>query len=146
VRQYYDYNRTRIFPYYTAIIDVEDGKVRGITWDDACIFCAEKECKENTFNYNGVPQDRESSGQPTQGCFKTENECNDAIASDVAECDLTFYVVWTGTDANGVAFQSSAFRFSQFPLKELKDRLSDNVPDWRQNDQRRLAVDVPMDL
>ena len=39
------------------------------------------------------------------------------------------YVVWTGDDKNGKAFQSSAFRFSAFPEQELENRISDSLPD-----------------
>jgi hypothetical protein len=127
--------QTRIYPHLTAIIDVEDGVVKGITWDDACIFCGGLECDEITYDYNGVLQDRDSAEQPTGGCGTTLEECNKKLVAGGAggnegqACDLTLYVVWTGSDADGRALLSSANRFSAFPAQELRDRLTRNLPD-----------------
>lgn len=115
---------SRIYPYLTAIIDVEDGRVRYITWDDACVFCGNSECIEITYNFNG---EQKSSGQPTKGCYVEENRCLVEQEDGGTLCDLNLFVVWTGTDRNGVAFQSSAYRFSQFPKQKLGDRFE--VPD-----------------
>lgn len=43
----------RVFPFLTAIIDVKKGVVNGITWDDACLFCSDDNCLENTYDFNG---------------------------------------------------------------------------------------------
>jgi hypothetical protein len=39
---------------------------------------------------------------------------------------LKLHIVWTGTDGNGLAFQSSAYRFSAFPNQDWSDNL--NLP------------------
>jgi hypothetical protein len=148
LRLYYDYTNSYIYPYLTAIVDVKDGNVRGITWDDSCLFCASSQCNEITFNYDGIEQSQGSSGQPTKGCRITEDECNTFDSAGNTICDLTVYVVWTGTDTKGVAFQSSAFRFSQFPAQEIQDRLSQSLASFN-GQQRNLneeAIDVAMDL
>jgi hypothetical protein len=37
-----------------AVIDVQDGVVQGIAWDDASIFCGKDEAERNTFDFNGI--------------------------------------------------------------------------------------------
>ena len=130
LRTFFSLQSRRVFPYLTAIIEVDQGRVQGITWDDACVFCGGGgECQEITYDYNGNRQTQDSSGQPTQGCsFEQEKECNSFLATGDTRCDITLYVVWTGSDANGKAFQSSANRFSQFPAQELQDRITRNLP------------------
>jgi hypothetical protein len=146
LKLYYDYTSEFVYPYLTAIIDVDNGKVLGITWDDACVFCGSGQCQEITFNYNGIQQNQKSSGQPTKGCLVTEAECNIYESQGTTLCDVTIYVVWTGTDANGVAFQSSGFRFSQFPAQEIQDRISQMLPKTGEETRKLQAKDVPMDL
>lgn len=145
LRVYYDMVHERIFPYITAIINVNRGVVQRITWDDACVFCGglSESCLENTYNYSGVQQTQESSGQPTKACWLPKKTCDEAIkggsssakngtALDSPEtvCDLKLYVVWSGTDTNGKALQSQAYRFSQFPVQELSDALTKYIPDF----------------
>jgi hypothetical protein len=120
----------RTFSIFTAIINVDKGRVTGITWDDGCHFCARKtECAFNTYDYSG------SNGSVPAGgndCFFTDAACeigsnsNDTsstindpqgsetnpVRSDV--CQLTVYVVWSGTDKNGLKFTSQQKRLSRF--------------------------------
>ena len=119
----------KVYPHLTAIIDVKDGVVRGITWDDACVFCSGFECDEITYNFEGVRQNQDSAEQLTKGCGITIDDCNTKHGNLGTDCDLVLYVVWTGTDVDGKALLSSANRFSAFPAQELKDRFSQNLPD-----------------
>lgn len=147
LRTYRDVNSTRIYPYLTAIIDVSKGVVQGIAWDNACIFCNKFTCDEITYNYAGQLQNQTMSGQPTTGCYFTEQECNGFASGssssssgkngttaggggggNTTACDLTLYVVWTGTDSKGIAFQSASSRFSAFPVQNLQDRLISSLP------------------
>jgi len=131
LRTYYQPETARVYPYLTAIINVDKGVVTGITWDNACVFCTKDKCDEITFDFNGIQQTQETSGQPTAGCYIEEGECRRKIAEEQStECDLTLYVAWTGTDSRGAAFQSSAYRFSAFPAQELQARISQNIPEW----------------
>jgi hypothetical protein len=42
---------------------------------------------------------------------------------------VTIYTVWTGTDTNGEAFKSAAYRFSAFPKQDWTDNIpSFNIP------------------
>lgn len=111
---------SRIFPHLTVNIDVEKGRVRGVTWDDACLFCGGFECVPITYNYAGVIQNETTAGQPVGGCHITTEEC----LTKPAVCDLLLYVVWSGTDSKGIAFQSAASRFSMFPAQDLRNRLT----------------------
>jgi hypothetical protein len=113
LRRYFDNELGRIYPYLTAIINVKDGDVIGISWDDSCEFCGSDTCAENTVDFNGVQVTEESSGQPTKGCYMTQEECN-ALAvverNDLGDnpiiCEVVVNVVWTGTDSTGKSFQS----------------------------------------
>lgn len=121
-----------VYPFLTAIIDVKDGEVQGVAWDDACVFCAKEKCSENIYDYNGKPGS-EIGIVPNESCSFSEEECNDIDAKGETTCDITLFVVWTGTDADGAPFQSSGYRFSAFPPASLKDRLMNlipELPDW----------------
>jgi hypothetical protein len=128
-KRYYD-GFEKVFPHLTAIIDVENGVVKGIAWDDACIFCGKSECEKNTFDFNGFLGSKDEFGQEVGGCYVTLDKCKEALLDGRSDCDLILYTVWTGTDSNGVAFQSSAYRFSTFPAQELSDRFSQNLPSF----------------
>eukprot|EP00980_Cylindrotheca_fusiformis_P015056 scaffold4157_cov136-Cylindrotheca_fusiformis.AAC.6 len=105
-----------VFPELTAIIDVEDGVVQAISWDDGCLFCKDSECSKNTFGFNGQEAD---IGAPVGSCGTARTACD----VDSPECDLKLHVVWTGTDVDGDPFLSSAYRFSAFPKQEWGDSL-----------------------
>jgi len=118
---YYDVNDNgKVFPFLTAIVAVDKGVVTGITWDNACVFCSEDKCQDNTYGFNGEIATEEEAQQPVGGCHISKPECQKA-----SECDLMLYVVWTGTDSNGKDFTSSANRFSAFPKQSWTDRF-----DW----------------
>lgn len=95
--------------------------VRGIAWDDACIFCGADKCEENTFNFKGLPAFPQES---TKGCYIPVDEC-EKVANKGNTCDLQLHVVWTGTDKNGDYLTSSSKRFSAFSPKQIRDQLKD---------------------
>jgi hypothetical protein len=149
LRVYYDMASKRIYPYITAIMNVDRGNVTSITWDDACVFCGglSEACLENTYNFNGTLQTQETAMQPTKACWISTADCDKAIKegggnsssttsstssidSPQTVCDLKLYVVWSGTDTNGKALQSQAYRFSQFPVQELSDAITQYIPDF----------------
>mmetsp|Transcript_8484 Transcript_8484/g.11181 ORF Transcript_8484/g.11181 Transcript_8484/m.11181 type:complete len:263 (-) Transcript_8484:174-962(-) len=125
LRQYYDVVNDLVYPHLTAIVDVSSGNVRGVTWDDGCMFCSSNECTPVIYNYEGELQSKGQAGQPVGGCPLTSAEC----AVDPTLCDLTLYVVWTGTDSDSLTMQSSASRFSMFPKQDLGDRWADSLPE-----------------
>jgi len=127
LRRYYDQEGKRIFPHLTAIIDVKDGIVSGIAWDKACVFCADSLCAANTLDFTGASRTSAQIKEPTTGCYLTEQECRGIVAEGGTECDLTLYVVWTGTDEKGKVLSSSKFRFSAFTEKQVTDRWQDGL-------------------
>lgn len=138
LRLFYDASSKKVYPFLTAIISVEKGRVTGITWDDACIFCGglKEACEEDTYNFNGQQVTKDKAGQETKACFLTTDQCNEASKTNSTACDVTVYVVWSGTDAGGKALQSQAYRFSEFPPQELTDRLTQLVPSFGQSERR----------
>ena len=118
--------RMFVYPFLTAIIDVDKGVVKGIAWDNACVFCSSNECSEISYNFNG--EMLTDIGEPTGGCGIRYETCLEALKDDPDHCDLTLYVVWTGTDADGKALESSLKRFSAFSARSLQNRLGDLVP------------------
>lgn len=133
LRVYHDVTNKRIFPFLTAIMSVDKGIVTSVIWDDACVFCGGLgECVENTYNFDGVPQNSSSAEQVTQSCFLTTKDCDELLTGDPAStsCDITLYTVWTGTDADGKALQSQAYRFSAFPAQQLTDRITQLLPSF----------------
>lgn len=152
LKVYFDAAKKQVFPFLTAIIEVEKGVIQFITWDDGCVFCGATECLENTYNFDGLAQNKSIAGQVTRSCVLTIEECNDLLRSNSSStaCDLTFYVVWSGTDANGLALQSQAYRFSAFPAQDWSDRLSqllipdsaaDFINDRSSGRQRRTVLE-----
>jgi hypothetical protein len=109
----------------TAIIDVSSGLVNGIVWDDACVFCKSNRCLENTYDFFGnMTMESTTPGVgPTKGCYFTTEECNDIIAKNGTECDLTLYVAWTGTDSLNKPLFSSSSRFSAFSQESVYNQL-----------------------
>ncbi|KAK1735325.1 hypothetical protein QTG54_013939 [Skeletonema marinoi] len=122
-RRYYDATTNFIFPYLTIIVDVVDGVVRGIAWDDACVFCEKKQCLPNTYNFDGTEATSEQASQPTNGCYLTKAICEGFQATGSDACDLKLYVVWTGTDVNGNVLKSSDSRFSAFPPNRIQEQV-----------------------
>jgi hypothetical protein len=131
-KRFYD-GFEKVFPYLTAIINVEQGIVTGITWDNACLFCAASDCEPNTFDFAGNLATESEALQPVGGCSVPTEDCNKLVTPGDEEpdgCDLLLYVVWTGTDSQGRDFRSSAYRFSAFPAQSWTDRISQILPDF----------------
>lgn len=111
--------------------------MKGITWDDACLYCTVNECEPNTFDFAGNLATAEEARQPVGGCGLIAEECQKLVTASGGDdessangCDLMLYVVWTGTDSQGKDFRSSAYRFSAFPAQSWTDRISQNLPDF----------------
>lgn len=102
----------RTFSTLTAIINLEQGVVTGITFDNGCVLCDNSErCVENTYDYLGQPYEGVGA---TSDCFLTDAECATNSQVDPKACQLSVYVTWTGTDAKGHYLTSSSRRFSLF--------------------------------
>ena len=124
-KKYYDSAKKQVFPFLTAVIDVKDGVVMGVAWDDASIFCGLNKVDRNTLDFEGQTGDEKKFEQVVEGCYFTAEECTTKSEG----CDLLLHVVWTGTDAKGRSFLSSSYRYSAFPPQEWGDRLVGILPD-----------------
>uniref|UniRef100_H3GV88 Uncharacterized protein n=2 Tax=Phytophthora ramorum TaxID=164328 RepID=H3GV88_PHYRM len=121
----------RISPYMTAIISVKKGAVQGVSWDEGCYFCTAEMCDYNLYSKPEESATGRLSGQgktcytPADSCLASSNSTvdvgdsssagsNATSANTTAQCDLTIYVGWTGTDKNGDYLGSASLRMSQF--------------------------------
>jgi len=140
LRRYFDKTTERIYPYLTAIIDVQDGIVRGIAWDDACIFCEKDKCVPNTYNFDGSLATTEQISQSVNGCYVTVKDCLGFAADGSDICNLKIYAVWTGTDADGKVLLSSDSRFSMFPpnrvQENVKGRYESMLKNWEDTKEK----------
>eukprot|EP00804_Cyclotella_cryptica_P014456 CCRYP_004784-RB/>CCRYP_004784-RB protein AED:0.32 eAED:0.32 QI:669/1/1/1/0.5/0.66/3/606/213 len=127
LRRYYDTTSQKVYPYLTAIIDVRDGVISGIAWDDACIFCEHSRCLPNAYNFDGSVATNEQISQPTDGCYFTRDECVALHSGGADDCDLKLYVVWTGTAVGGKVLLSSDSRFSAFPPNRIQENVQNGV-------------------
>jgi hypothetical protein len=125
-KHYRDQNSSIIYNQFTVIIEVSEGVVTDITWDDGCIFCNSDNCNENIFDFTG---EAAATSAPGGSCGTPESECTESISSTGkgSACDVTIYTVWTGTDTNGEAFKSAAYRFSAFPKQDWTDNILSNL-------------------
>jgi len=108
------------FPYMTIIIDLQDGKVENLVWDDGCHFCSSNRCIPATRDFDGnvVTEDF------LDDCYLADEDC--ITGTTVSEaCTLTVYVVFAGTDSNGIAMESANLRFSRFREGALSDFADD---------------------
>mmetsp|Transcript_12554 Transcript_12554/g.12640 ORF Transcript_12554/g.12640 Transcript_12554/m.12640 type:complete len:319 (-) Transcript_12554:146-1102(-) len=121
------------FPLMMAIINVERGKVTGIAWDDDnCNSCDSNDCEANVYDFDG-------NLQSTKGrtCWMRDATCHliryeavneTSLTSDL--CELNVYIVWLGTDSDGLHFSSSSARFSllsQAQLIEFADKRKEDL-------------------
>jgi len=88
-------------PFWTLVIEVTDGLVDKLTWDDSCPLC-------------------ESSDMcvADRNCGVMHNTCGNTDADN--NCNLQIYVSWFGTDADGKYFTSSDKRLSRFRSGSLR--------------------------
>ena len=128
-QRHYSDGGGHIFPQMTAIVNVKGGTVTGVTWDDASVFCGKSRVKNNMYDYSGRPVNEKEAEQPVGSCwYDMDDECDEWTKEGRTDCDMILYVVWAGTDKNGNSFLSSGYRFSEFPIQDLGDKFSQNLP------------------
>ncbi|CEG47109.1 RxLR-like protein [Plasmopara halstedii] len=128
-------SKGRLSPYMTAIISVKMGVVQGVSWDEGCYFCTADMCDYNLFS---KPEETAMTRLSGQGktCYTFVDNCSATNASKLsiavgdgsiagsnatvsgantsAQCDITVYLGWTGTDKYGEYLGSASLRMSQF--------------------------------
>jgi hypothetical protein len=116
-----------------AIVRVDAGVVKEVLWDDACNWCTDAYCAQNTYSYNGTEIANDGPGS----CFVEDSSCvvsgsetfnpssNVRTVSASPLCGLKVYVTWTGTDKNGFHFLSAASRFSRLSETQMTSFVND---------------------
>ena len=123
--RYKDGLRGITFPLPMGIITVTLGRVTRIDWDNNCKWCGgstSSKCRQNTYDYSGNLVNTLGKScyvDDTTGCWAQKamsgiNGTSTTIKVPSQLCELTVYVVWTGTDTNGKFFTSATSRFSRF--------------------------------
>lgn len=113
-------HHNKYFNFLTAMIQVDKGVVESIKWDDGCYTCMN--CEENSvLDVDGEIELIESSSpyyQAYQGknCYVSKSKCDSE-----SKCDLTVYLVWSGSDAKGRVFQSANLRLSRFQSGSIEN-------------------------
>lgn len=148
----------RVHTVYTAIITVAEGIITGVTWDDGCYGCTYRApnigdagCSDSIMSvnstsktYNIMSKDSPNNayfngywdtlcGSGCQTCYSSKAWCDEKCKDKVfCDCDLTIYVVFTGTDASGRYLKSAGLRFSRFQAYSLNS-LIDNAKSVTEN-------------
>lgn len=93
-------NENMVVPQLTIIIQIKDGKIVGMEWDDAnaCLGCDAGSCIDGF-------------------CAIPKSQCG----LESVTCDLKVYIGWIGTDTKGNYMTSAGRRLSQFRNYSLKD-------------------------
>lgn len=113
------------FTYMTAVINVEKGVVKSISWDDGCLTCFASGCGQNSvITTDGKPQlisesDTRYKAYRGNNCFQVSSDC-----TKDKNCDLTIFLVWEGSDKKGRVFQSSNLRLSRFQSGSLESAIN----------------------
>ncbi|EWS72669.1 hypothetical protein TTHERM_000727808 (macronuclear) [Tetrahymena thermophila SB210] len=98
-----------VFPIFSAVIQITNGKITGIDWDNGCWNGSSPTvCKQLTVST------LDSKGNQT-----TYSESNNYITdctnnSTDGSCDPKVYISWMGTDSNGNYMTSAGLRMSRF--------------------------------
>lgn len=99
----------KYFPVHTAIIHLKDGVLTGITYDDTdsayCKSICSNSCEDISYYYYEDEEEYkvvDKTAYRGYGCYVKEPS------------KLQVYVVWTGTDKDGVQLTSAGSRFSRF--------------------------------
>jgi hypothetical protein len=115
------------FRYLTAVITVDHGVVKSITWDDGCYACNSSECSENTIVVRDGKPSLINSSDPVYGKYQGKNcyVSYDICQDDPSKCDLAVFLTWSGTDRRGNVLQSHNLRMSRFQTESMESILDD---------------------
>lgn len=103
----FDSGNQYVVPFYTMIVELQDGMVKALTWDDGCYGCE---------GDSAACVDGYTCGVSTEVCQKEEKDC-----------DLKLYLGWFGTDKGGNYLTSAGKRLSRFRGSSLKSAFNNAV-------------------
>lgn len=96
-------NAHRFVPaYYTLIIELDRGKMKGFRWERTCAGCSSDLCWKEE-----------------EQCLVQYSTCSTVQPTSDLDCDIRIYVGWAGTDVDGnylMSSQKSIKNFLQFDL------------------------------
>ncbi|KAF0686804.1 Aste57867_21401 [Aphanomyces stellatus] len=124
----------KAYPILTAVVTVKQGEIQGISWDDGCYLCDYTSCDSNLYAAPNTALVNSAFGDGST-CYHSPTQC----VNQTALCDLSIYVGWTGTDANGNYLSSAGtvcirrryqrtrvgMRISQFQKYSVNSYISD---------------------
>lgn len=88
-------------PFWTLVVEITDGLVSKLTWDDSCPLCETSDlCVEE------------------RNCGVVHSSCGNSVDSN--NCNLQIYLAWFGTDVDGKYMTSSDKRLSRFRSGSLR--------------------------
>lgn len=76
-------------PFLTIIVDLDDGRLKSVGWDDGCFTCDSSDTNVCIDDNCGVAYDK---------CFNNSATDNTGKSQD---CDLKIYIGWTGIGSDG---------------------------------------------
>ena len=120
-------NYFHAFSHLTAVIELEEGEVKRITWDDGCHTCYPDKCEQNSVYMKDGKLTIIQPGEAIYGPYAGENcytSASDCQKDKSGACDLHIYVVWTGTDKDGRVLQSANLRLSRFQSGSIKSAIN----------------------
>lgn len=114
------------FSHLTAVITLEEGVVKRVSWDDGCHTCYPDKCEQNSvYMKDGTltlinPEDAVYGPYAGKNCYTSKSDCT----KNPEACDLHIYVVWTGTDSEGRVLQSANLRLSRFQSGSIQSAIN----------------------
>jgi hypothetical protein len=103
-----------VFTKSTLIASVDNGIVTSLVQDSDCAFCSDssESCEWFSYDFLGNPRGDEGA---TRGCYTNDvTTCAESADGGGNYCDLNVYIVFQGSDTNGVTLFSSDGRSSMF--------------------------------
>eukprot|EP00736_Rhodelphis_marinus_P014070 Rmarinus@m.23374 len=93
----FSYESTKAVGFWTIVVDLKDGEVDSVLWDEGCFTCSDDECLDDNC------------------LLDTCDHLDDgADNSNRDQCNVKIYLAWTGTDKDGNIMLSEGFTFSKF--------------------------------
>ncbi|CAD8163374.1 unnamed protein product [Paramecium pentaurelia] len=106
----YVINSTNVYPIYSLVVNMEDGNVTDLIWDNGC-WDSSMECSDYVItNSNGES-------------FSDSNNYYTECTKDM-DCDAKIYISFIGTDASGNYMESAGKRISRFRQYAVSDMFS----------------------
>ena len=93
-------NAKLVAPVFSVVVDVNDGEIHSVDWDNSCRDCSSDCLKGNGEDVCALPR------------------CANLTSPD---CDPKVYVSWIGKDKNGLSLESAGHRISAFRKFSLYD-------------------------